>query len=153
MVHAVIYRDGVALLELTLLDAAALVLLFIAALIGPALGRVFASVLLFTLAIGLPLAGFGYAAETIGSRHLSNMLLFVGLVGVGTGLSTVSSWHALLGAAFFAGGVHGLVQIHQLRESLMVALPFALVFATSLVSLARRRPTAPPPTSNSTASD
>lgn len=138
VVHVIVFRDGVALGQIALLDLGAFVLMVISLFIGPVAGRAFAGVTLFALAVGLPLAGIGAAFDLLlGSMHLSEMSSFVGLAAIGAGLAGVGPWHALVGAAMAVGGTYGLTQIHDPLESLLVAAPILLAYTWLLVEMTR----------------
>jgi hypothetical protein len=128
-VHFWWYGDPIALLEIGSIDLAVLALVPIAAVLGALLGRAPFSVALFAVGVGLPLVGCGYAASALWGNHVSNMLGFVSLVGIGSGLALRGPVGIGFGVLFVAGGSYGLVSIHQLQESLLIVAPHALVFA------------------------
>ena len=110
--HGVLYRDGVGVLQIALLDAAALPLVPVAAVLARSLGTCFASLTVFALATIGPMAGFGWAFETFCSAHLSNLYLGVALASLGAGVGYSGPWRGLAGGALVAGGTH-ILHVHQ----------------------------------------
>jgi hypothetical protein len=135
--HFALYRDPVGLLQITALDAGALLTALLGfVLVARVLGLTFASVTITVVVLGLPIAGIGALAQHLSGAHLSKLAALVALLGVGVGACFAGRARrgaGLLGLLVLAAGTFGLTRIHQTLESLVIAGPYLILGAVEAV--------------------
>jgi hypothetical protein len=129
--------------KVLIFDVAALVPVAVSWAMGPLLGRMFGSVVLTALAIGLPVAALGWLAEKLAGRDASNLMGLFCLIAIGAGFG-VASWRlrdtfsrvllVVLALGGMAGGMYALAQRYSLGVALLIGAPYvATAFASGLL--------------------